>query len=418
MNDTLETPKPTAEPTGSAPEAPRAPGKSESSGNISDAAARNLLLGTRQGSRRSDPAGNDPATAAPAKPVRKPGKAAAAPALKSPSPAPAPSAEDEGELNGPGGTAPNGIAPQDPTPPGEAPADDGLGDPTDEPETPALNGELHPEVQAAVEALAKNGYNAKTATKLLTGRIHKLADQRDTERNGRLAAEERVRQIEAERNAPAPAAAPAGTPYAGDARFSELDAKISTTRENVQWLRDNPNGGEVEVGKERQEWTAQQVAKALADEERRLTKLEVRREQMVDQVAAETAQRRDANRQQAVKQFPWLTDRNAPEMKEAVEFVKKYPSTLQLEDGWTLLGELITGRMVLKQRAQHPAPRPASTPAPAMIHGSGRNGRRAPQSGEQPLAQATARFEQSGKVADARTMLAARRARLNRPAQS
>lgn len=93
----------------------------------------------------------------------------------------------------------------------------------------------------------------------------------------------------------------------------DVEARIDQVQSILDWCQDNPEGGDFGNGENRQSFSAEQVRDIRNDARREMRLLPKRAEQL--NVQAQFAQSQRQARQNAVKLFPFLSDRNNADTK-------------------------------------------------------------------------------------------------------
>jgi len=310
------------------------------------------------------------------------------------------------------GTDPEKGTTQDPEPEPEPEPGDAEPEPEPEPEPQAG---LPAELQDAID-LAKG--DGKKGVAQLLKRVHSLADQRDTERNARLAAAEENRQLRSELQQ-ARTKAPEVQTSGGASAHPEV-AQISQELSNVDhwlaWCDSNPEGGEIPKGDETVTLTPQQVQAVRRDLQNQRTELVARKVQTEREYKQAYGQAYAQHHQEALKEFPWLADAAAPERQEMDAILKVFPAFKQSPDYELAIGDYLAGRKLRDARTKARAtngtvrkPTPARTPTKVVAEPPGGARRGDPKKDEKK--QADEKFQSSGRTADlAKTFAASRRA--------
>ena len=296
-----------------------------------------------------------PAEAQSIPPAQPTGQAPAAPIPPQPSPAAVEAAPEADETN--------------PTDPYADPAAPEAADPNAPPADPATEVEAAPTLP---KELAEFLADAKTgkAPKELARRVHKLVDQRDTERNTRLAAEQRAQQLEAElKDARETKANVVPLPGAGvDAhpQLQQLHQQIEQLNGLIGWTRQNQLGGTLGEGDQARDYDAAAVQAMQQNAQDRKAELIAERTGLRQQLQARHQQQEAAWDQAAVSAYPWLADAQSEEFKMAKEIATAAPWIRQ-HPSWPMrIGDMVAGaRARMARKPANQPVLPTRKPAPA-----------------------------------------------------
>lgn len=280
--------------------------------------------------------------------------------------------------------------------------------------SPTLEAELTPLVAELKSA------GSKGALRILEARIPKLVDQRDTERNARLQAEERARQLEARlKDAPKAATSPAhaADPYDAHPDIAPLTEKLTQLDHNLDWLYENPEGGIVDQGNgQTLELTAEQVRKLRADAEKQRTNLAAQKAAKVERLRTTDEATTSQAFTQAETFYPWLKDDKSTEAQVAAVLEEKLPELKRRPEWPLLLADLAsaaTARLKARSAPAKPAAsltrKPASTPAPVGAP-NGHGGGPAKPSGQVKVQQSEENFAKRKDLSSLNELRKARRA--------
>ena len=274
--------------------------------------------------------------------------------------------------------------------------------------------ELPPEVAEAIEiAKAQDGGKGKAQ---LLQRVHKLVDERDTERNARLAAEEKVTRMTTElddaRKGKAQPAAPTGDLHPAVAEvvgeIRNVDQWLGTLRK-AQPALNNGTQSELQIPDGKGGMTslsADQVNNLVDDLTNQRTELVARKVQTegaVKQAFRETYRQVHA---QAVREYPWLDKTDSPQTVRMQEMLKAIPSLKQYPDYELVMGDYFAGQAarLARQKAARMTPAtkvPVKTPEPPRVPiAGGAGGGTGEKPGDGDATEADKQFEKTGKVGD------------------
>lgn len=287
-------------------------------------------------------------------------------------------------------------------------------------EAPSIGDEaskrLDTELAPLIQELQAAG--AKGALQILQKRIPKLVDQRDTERNGRLAAEEQVGQLRKELQEARSQKPEAGGQSNGNGAMHPAVARVTGELNQVDhwlsWCEDNADGGTVPNGKDTVELNAQQVKSLRSQLERERTELLVRKSQTESEARAEYQQAYKEHHTTAVSHYAWMRNTNSPEAQEAQAILKAAPGFKAFPDYELMLGDFITGKQLRLAKAKangngtvkRPAPQREPTRVVAEPPGSVAT-RKAPEKAKKE--EADSQFRKSGSTRDLASSFAASR---------
>jgi hypothetical protein len=280
--------------------------------------------------------------------------------------------------------------------------------------------------------------DAPQGAKKLLKRIHKLVDQRDQERNERLALQARLAAVEQGRNGPSDAEAMEGRGQRTEDRgqqpqqqaggdwvdrvpqVAKLNERLASLNEMVAWCRKNPDGGEVPDGKGGMvEIDAETAARARENAEAERAELTAERAALRTQFR----QRAEQDRQQfdavAKTEYPWTADESSPEFKEASVIFRVMPQLRDLPSARLAMADWYAGKKAReakaaaqqgKGKATVPAtkPKPAAEPTPVGTGGSGKGG--GARRGGDEVEVLAKKQRSSGRVSDLARVFAAKRA--------
>lgn len=283
-----------------------------------------------------------------------------------------------------------------------------------ETETDPAKSSLPPELADAL-ALAKG--DGKKGVADLLGRVHKLVDQRDTERNARLSAEEKAAKLEAEL-AQAREAKPAEPSALAPGQHPEV-AKVTKQIANVDhWLNEceaNPDGLKVPDGQGGEiELDAAGVRSARQALERQRQELIAEKVQVSHRVK-ETFQRDyETSHATAVKAYPEIFKKDSPEAQLGEQLLKAVPGLKQWPDYELVIGRYINGCKLELARTKsassgpaRKAPAPVEPPlVPTERSGAGNVAR--PNGVSKAVQEAEDRYRKSGRTSDLAKLNAAK----------
>lgn len=283
-------------------------------------------------------------------------------------------------------------------------------------------------VQAALDAVKEFGGDPSKINKKLLGRIHDVVDQRDTERNARLAAEEQVRELSGRlEQAGKPGGAPALNPAPFHPEVAKLDQQIAASQQVLNWaeatLDDAQAQGvnEVEVSDGKGgtvKYTLAQVRQFKASANSNLTQLNARKETRVARLQEEHVTQVKAAQKEANTRYAWTKNEKSPEFQEAVSILREVPE-ITLRATWPLdVADMVAGRMARLNGSKTVKPAEAlgkplagkpkgGTKPPPVVTAPGAAAPRV-EAGQKEVQEAEKRFKQTGRVADYEKLVAAR----------
>ena len=281
--------------------------------------------------------------------------------------------------------------------------------------------ELPAEVREAIEiAKAQDGGKGKAE---MLKRIHKLTDARDTERNGRLAAEEQLTQLrqeltEAKTAKPSTPATPAGVHpavHAVQQDLARVDEALSWCEEQLPRLQSGEvESVEVPDGKGgKSTATLRDVAKARRDLENQRQELVAKKLATEKDVKTAFDAAHQTAHQAALKAYPWVANPQSNEHAQMQQILKMIPGFKSVPDFELAIGDFLAGKSAREARAKAPAAAPTRKPAPARE--PTRVATQAPSSGgeaegeEKDAKVATQKFTKSGSTRDLARALTAKR---------
>lgn len=318
--------------------------------------------------------------------------------------------DDEGE--GEGGEGEGGEG-EGQTPP--------AGDEPEQPETPAtisaaaaqrLNQELDPLIQELTKA------GAKGALQILQKRIPKLVDQRDTERQGRLTAEQRASELETQLAEAQQAPSEPRRRSAGHPAVAAINDQLAQVDGFIARFKANPNGLTMQDGDTAVELTAEEVSDHLDKLKDRRTELLAERKITEQNVKSAHAQAYQQIHAKAVVTYPWLAKPDAPEQARMKQILKAVPGLADLPDHELIVARYFRG-MAAEQAAAAAPKKPATQKAPpsrepTQVNTDTPGSKAAPATdkskAQQAVKEAEAQFKKTGKMADMQKVESAKRA--------
>lgn len=250
-------------------------------------------------------------------------------------------------------------------------------------------------------------------------RIDRLTAQREELRaqNAELAERfgrenEELRQRLARYETARPQNDPVERAVAKSREVGEIDGQIEAYERFVDWAGDNPEGGIWEEDGKQHNLDGQSVKSLRSTAERELRRLAARRESRLESMRSQFQAKRDAAHAEAVRLYPWLSNKQSPEFQEALAILRERPELLQLPDVELRVGREVTGlrleREALKKAKTAPKAKPAAAPTPVVTTPSAA----APRQGSRPTNEVRAAeesYQQSGRVSDLSKLLAQRK---------
>lgn len=311
-----------------------------------------------------------------------------------------------------------------PSPPGEGEEQPAEEAPDAPEETPAEEPKaaLPAEVLEAIEiAKAQDGGKGKAD---LLKRVHKLVDARDTERNARLAAEEREKNLRGELQQ----ARTAKPEVAVQNGVHPAVAKVQGELANVDhWMGvcedvlPKLQSGEMEFA-EFPDGKGGMVKAGAKDIQKTLRELQdIRQETVAKKIATErdVKQAFDAKYAEshatAIKRFPGLASVTSPESVQLQKIVTAFPALKQFPDYEVAIGHMLRS-MALDQKATADAKtkgavkKPVASREPTRVSVEPPGGGADPdETGEKAAKQSDSQFKKTGSVKDLAKSLTARR---------
>lgn len=294
--------------------------------------------------------------------------------------------------------------------------------------TDQVSKHLEAELGDLIGELQKAG--AKGALQILQKRIPKLTDQRDTERNGRLAAEEQNTQLRRElqeaRNHKPEAN---GHSQANGFTDPKVRAVVNELQNVDHWLAYCEStlpqlaSGDLEVAElpdgrgGKYQLNAQQLASIQRDLQNQRTALVARKEVVSEQAKAAWKQEYQKHHAVAVKEFPWLAKPESAQHQEFQAILQLFPAFKQAPDYELAIGDFLAGKALREARAkartngtQLRRAQPSREPTRVVSAPPGGAADREP-SDEKDAKAADEQFRKSGRTSDlARSLTAKARA--------
>lgn len=301
----------------------------------------------------------------------------------------------------------------EPDGPTEPAGDEATETETETPEQPP-KAELPEELRDAME-LAK-GDGKKGVAELLK-RVHKLTEARDTNRNARLAAEERLQQLETEvetlRNTKSEAPANGHSNGHTHPAVAQVSRQIAEVDGFIKLFRSNPDGLELDDGQ-----GGKQALDASAVAEH-LDRLRDRRSELVAQRTVTESRVREwydgtkaEIHQTAVKAYPWLADPKSAEHQRMERLLQQMPGLKQFPDYELVVADYFRGKAAREGTAKVPVKRTVNRePTPVNVNppSAGAQPKGPKAAAEQRVKELDAQFKKTGKQADLRKLESAKR---------
>jgi hypothetical protein len=295
------------------------------------------------------------------------------------------------------------------------------GDEPAQPETPAtisaaaaqrLNKELDPLIQELTKA------GAKGALQILQKRIPKLVDQRDTERQGRLTAEQRASELETQLAEAQQAPSEPRRSSAGHPAVAQINDQLAQVDGFIARFKANPNGLTMQDGDATVELTADEVSEHLDKLKDRRTELLAERKITEQNVKSAHAQAYQQIHAQAIVTYPWLAQKDAPEQGRMKQILKAIPGLQDLPDHELIVARYFRG-MAAEQAAAAAPKKPATQKAPpsrepTQVNTDTPGSKAGPATdkskAQQAVKDAQEQFKKTGKMADMQKVESAKRA--------
>lgn len=275
--------------------------------------------------------------------------------------------------------------------------------------------ELPAELKAAIEEAKAAGDKGKAS---LLKRVHTVVDQRDTERMGRLQAEQQVQQLtakvsELEKGGTAPAIAGNGDPVADHPAVRGIAAQIADIDTYLDWAEANPEGGELPDAKTGKGvfMDAAKVKNILRNGEKVRADLVAQRAVVENQVrtAHEEASRKfDA---EAARLYPEFAKKDSALSQEAEQFARQLPSIKQFPDWKLVVGDYTRGRAarLAAEKAAAGARKPAAKQPARVVTESAEVAPLEEADPKKAGSKEQKQFEKTGRTTDLAKAFAARR---------
>ena len=272
-------------------------------------------------------------------------------------------------------------------------------------ETPKA-GALDELIQSAIQA-ASTATDRQSAIKEMARRIAAIAEERDAERGQRQVLEAKLKATDGNQ-AEAPAAPEP------DETLAQMDKQLASLENALNVIEANPDGYTY-TDAEGKEHTldADQLRQMKHRYSREAASLAARRDMHATKIQEEAAQTKAEADQQALVQYPWLSDVKAPETQLAIKELAMFPKALRENlrarpQFNIIMGRYITGLLAEQAKAKGKAP--ANPIAAGKKPAS--NGQQVPRVVTAPAAKATVsatqkqltearqRFKESGSFKD------------------
>jgi hypothetical protein len=298
--------------------------------------------------------------------------------------------------------------PQDP--PAEVPATTDVA-PADPEETPTTTAEAEP-AEATEESVEETTQpEAKTEAK----------PTREERRWNELTAKLKEKDAEIARlkgqDAPkAEEPAPRFQPTtASHPELAKADQALQQTEALLAWVDENPEGGEIQLEKGPREVSAAEVRSWRTKLTSTLARQHGEKAALVARLEQDRNSEFQRNQVEAVKVYPWLAQKDSPEMEQALDIVQElkrdfspqvFNELMTSPRRLQLIGAIVTGR---KSRDATPAAtKPVAKPAARPTPQPGAPSAKAPAvNADDQIAKAKAEFERTGSDESLRRMLKA-----------
>lgn len=179
--------------------------------------------------------------------------------------------------------------------------------------------------------------------------------------------------LKARREEPRPEP-PAEPPLPPTPQLQKAQADIERLEDALDWLEQNPGGGSYSAHGKTVEIDADQVPTIRREARKRLRDAETAMTEARLSARQEFEQARSAHLTSALKVYPWINQRDSPELKEGLQLVQRLPWLRQQPDLELLVGDLLAGRKLRLAATKKPAAPPAKpsrmAPAPTAAPSS------------------------------------------------
>jgi hypothetical protein len=282
-------------------------------------------------------------------------------------------------------------------------------------EAPALPAEI---VEAMEIAKAQDGGKGKAD---LLKRVYKLVDQRDTERNARLAAEETNRKLAGQLEAAGknPEAATVTASSGVHPAVAELVGELTNVDHWLGWCKQHAEGGEVPDGKggsvKLNAANVGQIYDDLTNQRSELVARKVQTQSAVKQAFTDTYRQVHAA---AVVRYPWVAKPEAAEHVRMQALLKQMPGLKQFPDYELVVGDYFRGEQARmadeKARAAGKINGQPARREPARVAiAPAATGAEEAKPAAKAIQETESKFQKSGRTADLAKSFSAR-ARANR----
>ncbi len=232
-------------------------------------------------------------------------------------------------------------------------------------------GNDEPAATEAEEAeAADGGEEAEKPVRDLQKRVGKLTAQRNEAREALAELKAEVQQLKEQLNQAKP---PETQAHPGDAGFGrdrtvqDIDTTLQGVEGFLQWAEANPEGGAFDEGDKHYQLTGDEVRAYRRKCENDRIRLNARKEARLETLRLDFDAKRAAAHEEAVRLYPWVTQKSSPEFQDALLVIQQNPSVLERPDFELLVARQVTGQRLERESAKKlkagtkPAPR-AATP--------------------------------------------------------
>ena len=143
---------------------------------------------------------------------------------------------------------------------------------------------------------------------------------------------------------------PAAEAFESDNGVVEIDDELGHIDRFKKWADGNPEGGTFKAGEKTFVMDSDSIRDNLAQLENRKIRLEAKREVRLERLRDDFKTGREKAHIEAVKLYPWITDKGTPEFQEALSIIRANPDVLKRVDF-----ELVVARQVVGLRLEKEA---------------------------------------------------------------
>jgi len=220
----------------------------------------------------------------------------------------------------------------------------------------------------AAEA-SEDGEQADKGVRDLQKRVGKLTAQRNEAREALAELKAEVDQLKEQLHQAKPQAQeahPGDRSFGRDRTVQEIDMTLQGVEGFLQWADQNPDGGTYAEGEKSYQLSDEDVRSYRRRCENDRIRLNARKEARLETLRLDFDARRAAAHDEAVKLYPWVTQKGSPEFQDAMQVIQRNPAVLEQPDFELIIARQVTGQR-LEREAVKKLAKPAAKTAPRAV---------------------------------------------------